>query len=625
MAEETLNFETEVGKILQIVANSLYSEKEIFLRELISNASDACDRLRYLAITQPELTADDPEFRLEISVDAKKKTLTLEDNGVGMNREALVDDLGTIARSGSSAFLDQLTGDKDTDLAIIGQFGVGFYSCFMVSDKVEVLSRRAGEDTAWRWTSDGQGQFTIGEAEKETRGTSITLHLKKDAAEYLESARLRHIVTTYSDHISLPIVLLEDDKKETVNKASALWTRQKKDITAEQYKEFYHHVGHGFDEPWLTLHWRAEGKIEYTGLLFVPSMRPMDIFSAERRHKVKLYVKRVFITDECEELVPGWLRFLNGLIDSEDLPLNVSREMLQNNATVARIRSAVIKRVLGELKKKAEKAPEDYASFWENFGAVLKEGLYEDLANREAILKLVRFKSTAQDGLVGLDDYIGRMKDGQDSIYYITGEEAEALARSPQLEGFRARGVEVLMMTDPVDEFWLPAIGTYEEKPFKSATRAGADLSNIKEEGADEKDDKTDKAGKDHPKGLDSLISMVKLELGEAVKDVRVSERLTDSAVCLVADEGDMDIHLERLLRQHNQLETSVTRVMEINPTHPLITTLAGIVGDDGAGAKLSDAAWLLLDQARILEGETLPDPTAFSRRLSDLMTRGLA
>ena len=282
MAEETLNFETEVGKILQIVANSLYSEKEIFLCELISNASDACDRLRYLAITQPELTADDPEFRLEISVDAKKKTLTLEDNGVGMNREALVDDLGTIARSGSSAFLDQLTGDKDTDLAIIGQFGVGFYSCFMVSDKVEVLSRRAGEDTAWRWTSDGQGQFTIGEAEKETRGTSITLHLKKDAAEYLESARLRHIVTTYSDHISLPIVLLEDDKKETVNKASALWTRQKKDITAEQYKEFYHHVGHGFDEPWLTLHWRAEGKIEYTGLLFVPSMRPMDIFSAER-------------------------------------------------------------------------------------------------------------------------------------------------------------------------------------------------------------------------------------------------------------------------------------------------------------------------------------------------------
>jgi molecular chaperone HtpG len=625
MAEETLSFETEVGKILQIVANSLYSEKEIFLRELISNASDACDRLRYLAITQPDLVSDDPEFRLELSADKKKKTLTLEDNGIGMNRDALVEDLGTIARSGSSAFLDQLTGDANKDLAIIGQFGVGFYSCFMVSDKVEVLSRRAGEDTAWRWTSDGQGQFTIGEAEKETRGTRITLHLKKDAEEFLETARLRHIVTTYSDHISLPIVLKEDDKAETVNKASALWTRQKKDITDEQYKEFYHHVGHGFDEPWLTLHWRAEGKIEYTGLLFVPSMRPMDIFSAERRHKVKLYVKRVFITDECEELVPGWMRFLNGLIDSEDLPLNVSRELLQNNATVARIRSAVIKRVLGELKKKAEKAPDDYAKFWENFGAVLKEGLYEDLENREAILKLVRFKSTTQDGLVGLDEYVERMKEGQDAIYYITGEEAEALAKSPQLEGFRARGVEVLMMTDPVDEFWLPAIGTYEEKPFKSATRAGADLGNIKEEGSGHKDDKGDKAEKDHPKGLDSLISMVKLELGDAVKDVRISERLTDSAVCLVADEGDMDIHLERLLRQHNQLDTSVARVMEINPTHKLITALAGIVGNDGAGSKLSDAAWLLLDQARILEGETLPDPAAFSRRLSDLMTQGLA
>lgn len=624
MAEETLSFETEVGKILHIVANSLYSEKEIFLRELISNASDACDRLRYLAITQPELTSDDPEFRVELSVDKKAKTLTLSDNGIGMNREALVEDLGTIARSGSSAFLDQLTGDQDKDLAIIGQFGVGFYSCFMVSDKVEVLSRRAGEDTAWRWTSDGRGQFTIGEAEKESRGTRITMRLKKDAAEFLETARLRQIVTTYSDHISLPIVLLEDDKKETVNKASALWTRQKKDITEEQYKEFYHHVGHGFDEPWLTLHWRAEGKIEYTGLLFVPSMRPMDIFSTERRHKVKLYVKRVFITDDCEELIPPWLRFLNGLIDSEDLPLNVSREMLQNNATVARIRSAVIKRVLGELKKKADKAPDDYAKFWENFGAVLKEGLYEDIENREALLKLVRFKSTAQDGLIGLDEYVDRMKDGQDAIYYITGEEAEALAKSPQLEGFRARGVEVLMMTDPVDEFWLPAIGSYEEKPLKSATRAGADLSNIKDAGSDDEASKEEKAEEGHPKGLDSLISMVKLELGEAVKDVRISERLTDSAVCLVADEGDMDIHLERLLRQHNQLEQSVARVLEINPTHPLVNALAGIVGEDGAGTKISDAAWLLLDQARILEGETLPDPSAFSRRLSDLMTQGL-
>ena len=313
MAEETLSFETEVGKILQIVANSLYSEKQIFLREVISNASDACDRLRYLAITQPELTADDSDFRVEISVDSKKKLLIIDDNGIGMNRAALVEDLGTIARSGSTAFVDQLTGEANKDVALIGQFGVGFYSCFMVADKVEVLSRRAGEDTGWRWTSDGQGQFTIGEAEKESRGTRITLHLKKDAKEFLEPARLRHVVTTYSDHISLPIKLVEKDKTETVNEASALWTRQKKDITEEQYTEFYRHVGHAFDDPWLTLHWRAEGKIEYAGLLFIPSMRPMDLFTAERHHQVKLYVRRVFITDDCEELVPPWLRFLKGL------------------------------------------------------------------------------------------------------------------------------------------------------------------------------------------------------------------------------------------------------------------------------------------------------------------------
>lgn len=624
MAEETLSFETEVGKVLKIVANSLYSEKQIFLRELISNASDACDRLRYLAITQPDLTADDPEFRVEISVDPKKKLLIIDDNGIGMNREAMVEDLGTIARSGSTAFLEQLTGEANKDIALIGQFGVGFYSCFMVADKVEVLSRRAGEDTGWRWTSDGQGEFTIGEAEKETRGTRITLHLKKDAQEFLEPSRLRHVVTTYSDHISLPIKLVEEDKTETINKASALWTRPKKDISDEQYTEFYHHVGHAFDDPWLTLHWRAEGKIEYTGLLFIPSMRPLDIFSPDRQHNVKLYVRRVFITDDCKELVPPWLRFLKGLIDSEDLPLNVSREMLQHNLTLGRIRSALVKRVLGELKKKAEKAPAEYAGFWENFGAVLKEGLYEDRDNRDDLLKLVRFRSTAEDGLVGLDDYVSRMKEGQEAIYYITGEEVEKLAKSPQLEGFRSRGIEVLMMTDPVDEFWIPSIGTYQEKPFKSATRAGADLGNIKKSDTDDETD-GDKKNNEHPQGLDGLIAMVKLELGDAVKDVRVSERLTDSAVCLVADEGDLDIHLERLLRQHNQLDQSVARVLEINPTHPLITALAGIVGADGAGAKVTDAAWLLLDQARILEGEALPDPAAFTRRLADLMTRNLS
>ena len=627
MAEETLRFETEVGKILNIVAKSLYSDREIFLRELISNASDACDRLRYLAITNPELIKDDPEFRLTLSADKKAKTLTVADNGVGMNREALIEDLGTIARSGSTAFFEQLTGDDQKDMALIGQFGVGFYSTFMVADKIEVTSLRAGEDQAWRWTSDGAGEFTIAEAEKDSRGTEIRIFLKKDAAEFLESPRLRHIVSTYSDHISLPIQIVEDGEATTINKASALWTRAKKDITDEQYTEFYRDVGKVFDEPWLTLHWRAEGTIEYTGLLFIPSQRPMDIFAPERDQHIKLYVRKVFITDDCEGLSPRWLRFLRGLVDSEDLPLNVSREMLQNNATLARIRTALIRRVLGDLKKKAEKKPEEYATFWENFGPVLKEGLYEDMDHREALLALTRFRSTSEDGLVDLPGYIARMKEGQGAIYYITGDELGALAKSPQLEGFRARGIEVLLMTDPVDEFWLPAIGEFDGKPFKSATRAGADLSAIgKDKDAKDGDDAKD-SGDDKPEtppGVDALIAMVKLELGEAVKDVRVSDRLTDSPVCLVSDEGDIDIRLARLLKANNQLDETIPRVLEINPTHPLVTALAGIVGADGAGTKLGDAAWLLLDQARILEGETLPDPTAFVRRMSAVMSKGL-
>ena len=626
MTAETLSFQTEVGKILKIVANSLYSDRQIFLRELISNASDACDRLRYLAITEPSLTADDPEFRVELSVDSKAKILTISDNGIGMNREALIEDLGTIARSGSSAFIDALNNEKDDNVALIGQFGVGFYSCFMIADTVEVTSRRAGEDQAWKWTSDGEGEFTIEEAERDSRGTSIVMKLKKDAKEFLEPTRLRHIVSTYSDHISLPIMMEIEGNKETLNQASALWTRQKKDIKDEQYTEFYRHIGHAFDEPSMTIHWRAEGRVQYTGLLFVPSMRPMDIFAPERKHGVKLYVKRVFITDECEGLCPPWLRFMKGLIDSEDLPLNVSREMLQNNPALTRIKSALVKRVLSELKKQADKKPEEYATFWENFGAVLKEGIYEDQENRDAVLKLARFKSTHSDELTSLDDYVGRMKEGQEAIYYISGEDVEALAKSPQLEGFKSRNIEVLFMTDPVDEFWLPAIGDYEEKPLRSATRAGTDLDNISTDdakGAD-KDDNKKEEDRDTP-GLDALVAMVKLELGDKVKDVRLSNRLTDSPVCLSADEGDMDIRLEQLLRQHNQLNEQISRVLEINGKHPLITALAGIAGSDGAGSKVSDAAWLLLDQARILEGEPLPDPTSFVRRMADLMAKGVA
>ena len=626
MTEETLNFETEVGKILQIVANSLYSDKQVFLRELISNASDACDKLRYLAITDPSLTKDDSEFHLEISVNKKAKKITIDDNGIGMNREALIEDLGTIARSGSSAFLEALNEEKSEDIALIGQFGVGFYSCFMIADNVQVTSKKAGEDQAWCWTSDGKGQFTIAEAKKQNRGTSIVLKLKKDASEFLEVARLRQIISKYSDHISLPIRLEEDGKMEPINQASALWTRQKKDIKEDQYKEFYHHVSHAFDEPWLTLHWRAEGRVEYTGLLFIPSNRPFDIFSPERKHSVKLYVKRVFITDDCEGLAPSWLRFVKGLIDSEDLPLNVSREMLQQSPTLTRIRSALVKRVLGELKKKAEKKPEDYEIFWENFGAVLKEGIYEDHENKNALLKLARFNSTAGEELVSLETYLERMKEGQEAIYYISGEELETLAKSPQLEGFRAQNIEVLLMTDPVDEFWLPAIGEFEGKPLRSATRAGTELNKLKtkEKSKGKDTDVADSKNKIVP-GMDTLIAMIKLELGEEVKDVRLSERLTDSPVCLTAEEGDIDIRLERLLRQHNKLEKKVTRILEVNPKHPFITALAGISGKDGAGTKLTEAAWLLLDQARILEGEALPDPPSFIRRMSDLLAAGIS
>ena len=622
---ETLSFQTEVGKILKIVANSLYSDRQIFLRELISNASDACDRLRYLAITEPALTAEDAEFRVELSIDKKAKTITVSDNGIGMNRESLIDDLGTIARSGSSAFLDALNAEKNDSVALIGQFGVGFYSCFMIADKVEVASRRAGEKQAWKWSSNGEGEFTIEETEREGRGTSIVMKLKKDAAEFLEPSRLRHIVSTYSDHISLPIMMEIDGNKETLNQASALWTRQKKDIKQDQYTEFYRHISHAFDEPAMNIHWRAEGRLQYTGLLFIPSTRPMDIFAPERKHGVKLYVKRVFITDECEGLCPAWLRFVKGLIDSEDLPLNVSREMLQNNPALTRIKSALVKRVLSELKKLADKKPDEYSKFWENFGAVLKEGIYEDADNRSAVLKLARFHTTHEDTLTSLDDYISRMKEGQEAIYYISGEDVGALAKSPQLEGFRSRGIEVLLMTDPVDEFWLPAIGDYEEKPLRSATRSGTDLDGIgsdKENGTDSDDSKKKTSG-DTP-GLDALVAMVKLELGDNVKDVRLSNRLTDSPVCLSADEGDIDIRLEQLLRQHNQLNEQVSRVLEVNGKHPLITALAGLTGTDGAGSKVSDAAWLLLDQARILEGEPLPDPTAFIRRMADIMTKGV-
>ncbi len=623
MTGERHGFQAEVSRLLEIVAHSLYSDKAVFLRELISNASDACDRLRYLALTQPELGGDGQGYRVTLTPDKATRTLVVADNGIGMNREELVENLGTIARSGTAAFMQEMTGDSAKDMALIGQFGVGFYSSFMVADKVAVESRKAGEAEGWRWESDGKGEFTIDAAELPDRGTKITLHLRKGEDDFLEPERLRHIVRKYSDHIALPIVLAADGKDETINKASALWTRGKSEITPEQYTEFYHHHAHAFDDPWLTLHWRAEGKIEYTGLLFVPSAKPFDLFHPDRKHCVKLYVRRVFITDTCEEVLPAYLRFVRGVIDTEDLPLNISREMLQHNPLLAKIRQGVIKRVLGDLQKKAEKEPEAYAAFWENFGAVLKEGLYEDQDNRETLLALSRFRTTAWEKPCSLADYAGRMKPAQEAIYYISGDSVEALRQSPQIEGYKAKGVEVLLLTDPVDEFWISAVGKFQDKPFKSVTRGSADLARIaKPDGEEEKPAAAP--------GIDALVALFRLTLKEVVKDVRASERLTDSAVCLVADDGDMDIHLERMLKQHKQLAQSFKRVLEINPQHPLVMGLAKRVGEKGNGKgdkseDLAEAAWLLLDQARIVGGEALPDPAAFSKRLSEVMRRALA
>ena len=625
MAEEKMEFQAEVSKVLGLVINSLYSNKEIFLRELISNSSDACDKLRYLSLTDQQLAKGLAEFSINITTVKKDRTITIADNGIGMNNADLVENLGTVARSGTTAFLESLSGDEKKDSALIGQFGVGFYASFSVAEKVEVLTRKAGEKQAWLWTSDGKSSYSIAEAERNDPGTSVTVYLKKEDKDYIEEARIRNIVRTYSDHISIPIMLAGKEGDTQINTGSAIWTRQKKDITDEQYKEFYHHVGNVYDEPWVTLHNRAEGKIEYTNLMFIPSSKPYDLMNPDRKNRLQLYVKRVFITDDCDDLMPAYLRFVRGIVDSEDLPLNVSREMLQHNVVVKRIRSALIRRVFNELKKKAEKDPEEFSKFWANFGAVLKEGLYEDHENRDKILEIVRFNSTASDKLISLAEYVERMKKGQTEIYYISGEGLDLVKASPQLEGFKARGIEVLLMTDPVDEFWLPMVGQFDEKPFTSATSSSVDLSKIKSVKDKKENDDKNEAKKADDASVAKLILALKESLGETVKDVCSSDRLTDSAVCLVAGEGDMDLHLERMLKMQGQMEVpTAARVLEINPAHPLIIKMSEVVNKPAKKTALNDMALLLFDQARIIEGEPVSDPAAFSQRLNSILEQGL-
>lgn len=608
---DKLNFQADVSKMLDIVVNSLYSEKQIFLRELISNASDACDKLKYMALTHPDIARESGEMKIWITPDAEKNTLTVADNGIGMNRDDLINHLGTIAKSGTADFVKNAS-DNGSAVDLIGQFGVGFYSAFMVADKVEILTRRAGEDKVWFWVSNGVDGFEIREAEKKTNGTEIKLFLKQDEKNYTDSIYLRQIIRTYSDHINYPIVLcLGEAGEETVNSASALWTRNKAEITPEQYKEFYHHVSKNFDEPWMTLHFKAEGSIEYTGLLYIPGTAPYDLFQPDRKQGLKLYVNRVFISEKVEELLPSYLRFVRGIIDSLDLPLNISREMLQQSPLIAKIRQGTVSRILKELKKRS-KDYEDYKKFWDAFGIAFKEGIYEDFANREEIAGLSRFVSTNDTGkLTSLDDYIGRAQPEQKSIYYITGDDVKTLVNNPQLEAFKEKGLEVLLLTDPIDEFWTQTLGTYKTFAVKHVSQADIDLSFKRE------DQKAEEG--DLKKLTDLLGEMFKNEVGK----VTTTDKLTKSPVSLTVEAGQMSIHLERLMRNHQQQTAfASTRILELNPYHPLIIRLAEAMGDEALKPKVEEVARLLLDQAKIAEGECISDPSFYSEKMSEYILK---
>lgn len=625
---EKLSFGTDVSRLLDIVAHALYSNRDVFLRELISNASDACDRLRYEAISKPDLTRDDSKFRIHVYKDTDYRYLHIVDNGVGMTREELVENLGTIAKSGTRAMMEQVAKGGQDKLSLIGQFGVGFYASFMIAGKVEVISQRAGEAEVWHWESDGRTGFEIREATPDEaaklighRGTVIIMTVNDDASEFLIDEKLKQVVLTYSDHIDVP-VFLSDPKNwkaddEPVNQASALWVRPKNEVTQEQYKEFYHSLSFGVDEPFVTSHWRAEGKIEFTALLYVPTLRPWDLFDPSRKNAVRLYVKRVFITDSNTDLMFPWLRFVKGVIDSEDLPLNISREMLQHNPVITRIRSSVATRILTDLEKMMREDPVGYKAFWGQFGPVLKEGLYDATEHREFLFRIAQFHSTHENGeLTTLADYVERMKPDQDKIYYITGENLESLKNSPQLEGFRARGIEVLLLTDTIDDFWLQQVEDYKGKDFQSVTKGSIDLSKFPGPADDDKKDE-----KVAP-SVETLLASLKELLKNDVSDVRISSRLTDSPVCLVAGDDGVDMHMERVLKMHQNYEATAKRVLEINGSHPLITRLADEAKES---ANFADAAFLLLDQARIIQGEPVPDPTSFARRMASFMQKGLA
>jgi molecular chaperone HtpG len=619
---ETLGFQAEVKQLLQLMIHSLYSNREIFLRELISNASDACDKLRFEALHNEKLFGDDFELEIHVDYDAAEKTLRVGDNGVGMNRDEAIQNLGTIAKSGTQEFFSQLTGDQQKDAHLIGQFGVGFYSSFIVADKVTVHTRRAGEkpDQGVRWESDGGGEFAVEMLEKAERGTEITLHLRAAEEDLLDGFKLRSVIRKYSDHIVQPILMKKEEWKdgkqekladeETVNQASALWARAKGDISEEQYKEFYKHVGHDFDDPLAWSHARVEGRQEYTHLLYLPSRAPFDLWDRNARHGIKLYVRRVFIMDDAEQLLPAYLRFVRGVVDSNDLPLNVSREILQESKDIEAIRGGCTRKVLGLLEELASNEKEKYATFWGAFGPVLKEGVGEDLANKDRIAGLLRFASTCADTAdetVSLADYIGRIKKGQDTIYYVTAETFNAARNSPHLEIFRKKGIEVLLLSDRVDEWVVTHLAEFDGKALASVAKGGLELGKLEDEAErKEKEQETSE--------LKDLVDRIRKSLGERVKDVRVTHRLTESPACLVAELHDMSGNLARLLKAAGQPAPASKPILEINPKHPVVLRLAN------EDKKFDDWAAVLLDQALLAEGGQLDDPATFVKRINQLM-----
>jgi molecular chaperone HtpG len=617
---ETRPFQAEVSRLLQLMVHSVYSEREVFLRELISNAADALDKLRYQAIAEPALLEGEGALRIVITPDRAAKRLSVTDTGIGMSHDELIDNLGTIAKSGTEAFMrEALAGDNAPRL--IGQFGIGFYSAFMVASRVEVISRKAGSDETWIWSSDGTGTFTVEPAppgHQHRRGTEVRLHLRDDAEEFLDRTRLADIVRRYSDHIAHPIMIADEKEKDTyaqINAASAIWMRPRSEVTPEEHKEFFGYVSGLYADPALTIHYRAEGRHEYTVLLYVPAVRPFDLYDPARNGRQRLYVRRVFITDAAD-LLPPWLRFIRGVVDCEDLPLNVSREMLQHNPTVAAIRKALTKRVLAEFKKTATTDAAAWNKIWEAFGAVIKEGLYEDPDKRDLIYDVARFRTTGGDHR-SLADYVAAMKPGQTAIYYITAEDARRAEGSPQLEGFRARGVEVMLLTDPVDSFWVRSALGFDGKPFKSITQGDDGLDALPLESTPEPSTTPRAEGA----ALATLIALFKQALGDEVSDVRATARLTASPVCLVARDQGLDLTLERLLTRQNAAGVTATApILEINPEHPLMVALAARAAEGGAADRVTEAARLLLDQARILEGETPTDPARFAKAMVGMM-----